>query len=146
MVYLPHKDYFEGILQLRGQYEDVLDWVVAQTKKDQKAVITKEKKVRGGIDLYFSSQRYLTSLAKKLNQQFSGIMKTSSTLHTHKKGDALYRVTVLFHALPIKPGDIITIKGEQVELLKIGNKAHVKNVKTGKKQFVDLDTLIRHVS
>jgi len=143
MVYLPRPDYFEGILQLRGHCDEALEWVVNQVNKDGRAVITKEKKFKNGIDLYFSSQKYLLTLAKKLKSTFGGELKTTSTLHTHKKGDPLYRVTVLFRILPFKPGDTFTIRGKDVELLRVTSKAHVKEIKTGKKFFVDLDELMR---
>jgi len=145
MVYLPRKEYYEGILQLRGPYEDVLVWVMEKTEKDGRAAITKQKKVRGGIDLYYSSQKYLQTLSKKLKDHFGGVMKVSSTLHTHKKGDALYRLTVLFRILPFKPGDTFEYQGEEVEVLRIARKVHVKEIKTGKKKILDLDTVIRVV-
>ena len=71
MLELPHPKYFEGILQLRDCGDEVKKWVYDQVRKDQRALVTKEKKVRGGFDLYFSSQRYLRTLAKRLNEKLT---------------------------------------------------------------------------
>lgn len=144
MIYLPRPDYFEGILQLRDCSQEIVDWVCETTEKDGKAAITKDKKVKGGRDLYFSSQKYLKALGKKLKERFPGIMKTSATLHTKSKtGEDLYRVTILFRFLPFKKGDVIELKGEEVEILTIGKHARVKNVNTGKKENISLEEIAR---
>jgi len=145
MVYFPHAEYFEGILQLRGDYEHVLDWVIKTTAKEKKAVITKEKKVRGGLDLYYSSQRYLQALGKKIGKRFLGIMKVSVKLHTKSRitSKELYRVTVLFRALPFRLGDVIDLYDEQFQIINAGSIAVIKNVKSGKKIKVSLQELER---
>jgi NMD protein affecting ribosome stability and mRNA decay len=138
-------DYFEGILQVRGEDEKLLEWIHNRIISDGKARIAKEKKVRNGVDLYVSDQHYLQNLGRKIKERFPGILKVSKRLHTVDKMTSknLYRVTVLFKVLPFKRGDIITIHGEQVEILNIGHKAQIKNVKSGAKRDIDLDTLSR---
>lgn len=143
MAHIPHPNYFEGILQLRGEYEEVLQWLLKRTKEDDRAAITKHQRVGDGIDLYFTSQRYLQILAKQIKMRFAGIMKLSSTLHTQKKGQDLYRITVLFRVFPFKIGDIVTLQGERIQILGLTSKAHVKEVDTGKKKYVSLELLTR---
>ena len=96
--------YFEGILQLRETTDEIANWVRNKVQKDAKAVITKEKPVTNGIDLYFNDQHYLQSLGKKLKLQFGGTLTISRRLHTVHKitSKLLYRVSVLYKPLPFK--------------------------------------------
>lgn len=142
MVTIPHAKYYEGIMQLRDCEVEVVAWVRQRTRKDDRALITKEKKVRGGIDLYFSSQKYLRTIGKKLSETFAGEYKTTRTLHTRSKmGRELYRVTVLFRQYPFKKGDTLEYCEEKFEVLSFGNQVYVKNLGTGKKSHIKLDVL-----
>ena len=143
MIYMPHEDYFEGILQIRDGNEELYEWIRKKVKRDKKAMLGKEKKVRGGKDFYFSSQHYLRAFAKKLNSTFPGILKISATLHTRKKDKDLYRITAFFRPLQFKKGDVITLQGEKVEVMRIGARAQIKNLETGKRKDVSLDVLLR---
>jgi NMD protein affecting ribosome stability and mRNA decay len=137
------KDYFEGILQIRYGNPELLKWVHARIKADGRALVAKEKKVTNGVDVYISSQHYLQNLGRQIKKRFIGILKVSRRLHTTDKmtSKLLYRVTVLFKVLPFKRGDIVTLHGEQVEVLNIGNRAQVKDIKSGAKKDVDLEFL-----
>jgi NMD protein affecting ribosome stability and mRNA decay len=138
-------DYFEGILQIRNGSKELLAWIHHKIAADGKARVAKEKKVRNGTDLYISDQHYLQNLGRKIKEKFSGILKVSKRLHTVDKMTSkhLYRVTVLFKTLPFKRGDIVTVHGEQMEILSIGQKAQVKHIKSGAKKEIDLETLSR---
>ena len=139
------KDYFEGILQIRGGSPELLSWVHNTIKADGRARVAKEKKVKNGVDVYISDQHYLQNLGRQLKKKFTGILKVSKRLHTTDKmtSKLLYRVTVLFKVLPFKRGDIVTLHGEQVEILNIGNRAQVRDVKSGAKRDIDLELLRR---
>ena len=142
MIQIPHKEYYEGIMQLRDCGKEVVEWVKNRTKKDARALITKEKKVRGGIDLYFTSQRYLRTIGKKLSETFEGEYKTTRTLHTRSKtGRDLYRVTVLFRQYPFKKDDKIKYCDEEFQILKFGNQVHVQNLQTGRKSYLKFEKL-----
>jgi len=142
MIEIPHHNYYEGIMQLRDCDKEVVEWVKQRTKKDARALITKEKKVRGGIDLYFTSQKYLRTIGKKLSETFAGEYKTTRTLHTRSRtGKDLYRVTVLFRQYPFKKGDKLKYVDEEYEVLSFGNQVYVKNLNTGKKSHIKLEDL-----
>ncbi len=143
MKEIPHKDYFEGILQIRNETKELLTWVRNRVKKDQKAVITKEKKVKGGVDMYFSDQHYLRAIAKKINQTFTGILKVTATLHTRKKGDDLYRITAFFKLLPFKKGDKFILYGDEIEIISLDSRARIKILSTGKRKDVSLEELLK---
>jgi len=139
-------DYFEGVMQIRDGNKELMDWIHDRVRKDKKAKIAKEKKVRGGVDLYMSDQHYMQSLGKKMKTRFSGILKVTRRLHTQDRmtSKQVYRVTVFFKPLAIKRGEVVTFQGEKVEILRIFSKrAQIKNVKTGEKREVDLERLLR---
>ncbi len=147
MQLLKHADYYEGILQLRNPSTELINYVKRKISNDQKAVISKEKKVGNGLDLYLSSQHYLQSLGKDLKKRFSGFSKTSQKLHTVSKGTGkrLYRVTVLFRLLKFKKGDLVKIGGEEFRILAVNKKAFVKNTRTGKKEQYTLEMVDKYV-
>lgn len=140
-----HRDYFEGILQIRNPNKELLDWIRNRVLAQKRAFISKEKTVKNGIDLYMSSQHYLQNLGKQLQEKFKGILKTSKRLHTVDKvtSKLLYRVNVLFKPFPYKRGDIITLYGEQVQIMQIGKRVQIKNMQTGKKTTVPIESLVR---
>ena len=51
-----HPEYYEGILQLRDCSDEIINWVRKTVEKEKRAKISKDKKVKGGRDLYFSDQ------------------------------------------------------------------------------------------
>ena len=135
--------YFEGILQLRETPDEIANWVRNKVQKDAKAVITKEKPVTNGIDLYFNDQHYLQRLGKTLKLQFGGTLTISRRLHTVHKitSKLLYRVSVLYKPLPFKRGDIIDVHGEQAIVLAVGSKVQIRYLSSSKKDVISADRL-----
>ena len=90
--------YFEGILQLRNPNEECMNFVMNQFKKNDKVWIAKVEKLKTGIDLYVSSNRFILSLGKKLKKSFKGELKTSRKHHTQNRltSRKVYRVTVCY--------------------------------------------------
>src|SRR3989344_3429960 len=78
-------DYFEGILQLRDIDEEVVDFVKRQTAKRNDVRISRIAKVRNGLDMYFTSQKYLRALGKKLQEHFKGEMVMSPQLRSEER-------------------------------------------------------------
>ncbi|RMD58625.1 hypothetical protein D6825_00135, partial [Candidatus Woesearchaeota archaeon] len=107
--------------------------------------IAKIKKVKGGLDLYLSDNKYLIALGKKLRERFPGIVKVSRRLHTTERmsGKLLYRVTVLFRSTKYGPGDEIEYQGERYKILRITDKAHLKSLESGKRKSISLEALLR---
>jgi len=138
-----HKDYYEGVLQLRNPNNEIIEFIDNQIKKRADVFITKEKRVNNGIDFYITSQKYLQAIGKKLKKQFSGELKISSKLHTKSRQTSknLYRVHVLFRVANCNIGDILNFKGDSVKILKMGKKILAKNIKTGKKLSINYKDL-----
>jgi NMD protein affecting ribosome stability and mRNA decay len=89
--------YYEAKLQLRHYNKEVLDFVIKQLKENN-VKIGKEVKLKTGIDLYLSSRKFTTQIAKKLKRRFKGTVKVSKKLFSFDKlkSKKVYRVTVCF--------------------------------------------------
>ena len=130
------KDYFEGTLQLRNPSKEVVSFLKKQISKAQKGVfIAREIKVKGGIDYYMSSQKFMQAVSKKLQSSFGGEVKITRKLFTVKRltSKKVYRLTVLFRLPSFKKGDIIKVKGKEVKVKSMGRKILCADIKTGKK-------------
>jgi len=137
--------YFEGVLQFRGCSDEVLDWAHDEIMRAGRARIAKVKEVKGGIDVYLSSQHYMQSLGRKLQQRFGGILKVTSKIHTRDpvRSKDVHRLTVLFRQLPFKKGSVVKYKGEQWKVLATGSQVLMQNVSSGKKIRLRAEKLIR---
>lgn len=132
---LPHKDYFEGVLQLRNPNDEVIGFIKKKIGERKDVFVTKEKSVKDGIDIYLSSQRFLRALGKKLSDNFCGILKESRHLHTRKRitSKDVYRVNVLFKLIDIKKGGVIDYRGEKIRVKSIGKIITGVDIKSGKR-------------
>ena len=131
-----HKNYFEGILQLRSPSKEAIDFIKNETAKE-KQIITKEEKVGNGIDYYFASKRFLRNMGYRLQNAFNGELKLSARLHTRNRQTSkdVHRLNVLFRVSTLKKGDSIDYKGEKIRIVAIGKKILGKN---GKGQKITL--------
>jgi nonsense-mediated mRNA decay protein 3 len=93
-----HSLYFEAIIQLRPLKEEVFNFIVNHIDNRNDCEITQTKKLKTGIDIYVTSQKFARALGKKLKKTFKGTLKSTRSLHTQSRqtGKRLYRVTVLF--------------------------------------------------
>jgi len=142
---LARPNYYQGILQLRDVNHEITDFVHNQIKKRNDVAVTKTVRYPNGLDLYLTSQKFITILGKKLRESFGGELKVSSKLHTrNRQGQDLYRVNALFRLSKYKKGDVIrTRSGEQVRLIQVGKKIFGKSIKTGKKITIKSSDLPR---
>lgn len=138
-----HNQYFEGTLQLRNPTDEIIRFIREDVKKSG-VFISKEIKLKKGIDFYISSQRFLRNLGIKLKKRFGGQLKMSRRIYSVSRvtSKSIYRVTVLFRPIPFKCRDIIIYRGEQVRIKSIGKKVSVQNIKTGKRFQIDFDDIL----
>src|SRR3989338_3426183 len=96
-IKLPRANYYQGILQLRNIDTEILHFIKNQITKRNDVCATKIVKHEDGIDIFLSSQKFITMVGKKLKESFGGQLKIASRLHTKsKQGKDLFRVNVLF--------------------------------------------------
>ena len=137
-----HKDYFEGILQLRSPIKEVEEFIDYYNEKND--IISAIKKVRNGTDYYFISQKRLISFGNLLKRKFTGVLKLSRSIHTRDNQTCkdVYRISVLFRCYDTKLGKTVLYKGDKCIITKIGKKVNIKNKINGNKfrvSFEDLD-------
>jgi len=128
-----HSNYFEGTLQLRNTTDDVLKYVLAAANR-KKVGIARTEKIKTGIDLYVTSNKFLQIMGKELQQKFGGEVKLSKKLHSVSKNTSkkLYRGTVLFRMPNFKKGDTISYKGQGAVVVSIEKKILLR-LESGKK-------------
>jgi len=139
---MAHNQYYEGILQLRNPNKEVITYIKNCCNKEGVG-ITKIIKQKTGFDYYITSRKFLKKIGKNLQQQFKGQLKMSPKLFSRNRltSKNIYRLNVLFKLFPLKKGDSINYKGENLKIIKIGNKILAQNTKTGKKDWIDYDSL-----
>ncbi|MDO8740836.1 MAG: NMD3-related protein [Candidatus Woesearchaeota archaeon] len=140
-----NENYYEGVLQLRNPTEEIISFVKAQInrEKSERIFVAKAVDVEKGVDLYLSNNGFLISLGKRLKKHFRGELLITTRLFTMDRltSKEVHRVSVKFTPAAIKKGDIITYKGEKVEIMGTGKKISAKNIKTGKKMMLDFGKL-----
>ncbi|MBU1974316.1 MAG: hypothetical protein KKH52_02885, partial [Nanoarchaeota archaeon] len=131
-----HPSYFEATLQLRECSPEVYDFVEKEVNRSG-LKIAKTKKVNNGFDYYTSDNGLTRALGKKLQSRFGGNLIVTATLHTQKKNDQLYRVTVMFREAGFNKGDNVDYEGESYLVKLMGGKdIFLQHTKTGKKVHV----------
>src|SRR3989344_8751765 len=93
--------YFEAIMQLRPYDDAVFEFIENDIKrmKNDSIFISRVEKLKTGIDIYISSQKYARSLGQKMQRAFRDwtvlITKKFQTVSRFQSKD-LYRATILF--------------------------------------------------
>ena len=83
--------YYEGIIQLRGDPEQVRRWAnILYSALWKKSFVSKVEELKEGIDLYFGSSRE----ALKVVKDFGLPYKLSRKLYGMKEGKRVYRLTI----------------------------------------------------
>ena len=132
--------YFEGILQLRNPTQEVVEyvWNEVDKKVNQHVYIQKAVRVNTGLDYYMTSNKFLKTLGKKLQERFGGELKFSAKLFSKDKQTSkeLYRLTVMFRLPQFCVGEEVQFKGDKFLVKSIGKKVFLKSVKSGKKVII----------
>lgn len=138
----PHLNpqYYQGILQVRNPNKDVISFIRAEFDKEKTARIAKEAKVRGGLDIYSSSNKFSRKLGRKLTQKYGGEVKESAKLFSRDKitSKNIYRLNVLYRVPEFIKGDVISVSdGGKAKVIKFGSQIKTKivgiDLETGKK-------------
>jgi NMD protein affecting ribosome stability and mRNA decay len=134
-------EYFEGVIQLRGEgqnFDDAYAFLKKEISKvnDKGMYINKEVTMKKGVDLYITSQRRLPKIIESVYKQFGGTMKISEQLFTHNRQTSkdLYRVNAYLLLPSFGVRDVIAIKKDFIQVTSVNGKKVVgTSLKTGKK-------------
>jgi len=131
-VHGKHSEYYEAILQLRNVADEVIDFVDKEIGK-KNIFVAKAIPVTNGHDYYLGNANLTKNLGKTLQEKYGGEFTVTATLFTRKEGRPVYRLTVLFRAMPFKKGDQVEYHDEIYNVLLSGKKVMLQHTKTGKK-------------
>lgn len=121
---LAKSTYFEGFLQLRNPKDHVIEYIERAVQKQPDVFITKAEDVRGGIDFWFTDQKYLQPFVHELKKKFGGTVKTVSKLHTydHQRSKKVYRLTCLLRLPSFDRGDVIETSDRLIKISRMGSR------------------------
>lgn len=92
--------YFEGILQIRNPKDEVIEYIKKELEKvkDKGIYANNVIEVKGGIDFYMSSKKYLRKLGREIKKRFPGTHNESPQLFSRNNltSKDIYRLNVLF--------------------------------------------------
>ena len=86
-------DYYEAILQIRGDVDRTVDFLTDQLEMERS--VYKVEKVGNGIDIYLDDSHLASIISKKLRNKFKAKIKSSFKLYTRKQGKDIYRSTIV---------------------------------------------------
>ncbi len=138
--------YYEAILQVRAdgrnpssdEEQEIIRFVeerVGRTGTGD-AFVTKVEPVRGGIDFYLSSHDLGKNLAKEIKAMHGGTVSVSPRLYGQMDGKEVYRTTHLVRLPRYRIGDVARIGGRLYEVLGLGFKPLLRDLKTGERRSV----------
>ncbi len=132
--------YFQGIIQLRNPNEAIIDFLRRElaANRHKHIFVGQEKKVKNGIDLYVSSNKFAINVGRKMYNAFGGVLKINEKIHTldRQSGKDLYRVSVLFRPLDCVKGDVIVVGKKIIRVTDIGRKLTGVNLLSGKHEVI----------
>ena len=136
MAEINANNYYEGILQLRDCTSEVVAFARKRIESESGVWIAKEAKVKGGMDFYLSSNKFLKKMGKILALRFSGIVKSTSKLHTEDRQSSkkVYRGTILFRMPSFQKGDVGVFRGDECKVISVADQVVLKNTKSGQKK------------
>lgn len=115
--------YFEGILQLRNQRDEIIEYIRKEAKKQESKGIhlNKETVMKNGVDFYLTSQKFVQTLGTKLQNAFGGRLKISAHHFSRNKQTSkeIYRVNVSYTPPEFIKGDVIKITNKTEKIIKV---------------------------
>jgi nonsense-mediated mRNA decay protein 3 len=123
--------YHEAILQIRPNKKSTAHEIVQirqfiegfivtlQEQGHRTLFIADVEETHGGIDFYLSDKQAGSTIAKKVQEKYGGVITTSSKNTGMKDGKQLYRVTYLLRLPPYRQNDFVKYNGEYFYILSI---------------------------
>lgn len=94
---LQNSKYYEAVLQIRPYSESIVNYVKYVVSQRKDVFITKEEKLKEGVDFYITSKIYAMALLSNIKSKFKGDTKITNELFSQRKdGKKIFRSTLLF--------------------------------------------------
>jgi NMD protein affecting ribosome stability and mRNA decay len=138
-----HPKYFEGILQLRNPTQQIIDFVADTVDSKSDVWIARTVKQKDGVDIFLSSNKFLREIGRMLKTKFHGELLESKRIFTRNSYTSkdVYRGCILFKHYDVKKGDILTIRGDEIEVLGVGKYIMGRYVSNHQKVRLKFDQL-----
>ncbi|HIH70319.1 60S ribosomal export protein NMD3 [Methermicoccus shengliensis] len=144
--------YFEAVVQVRSyarspteaeleRVRHTVDVLFSRLREkgERLAFLTKEERVRGGIDLYVGSAKAAKKLCTEVLSQMGGTLTTSSTLAGRRDGRDVYRITYALRLPGLSAGDVVSYKGEPHVVVGVRDRVHLEPLYGRGSRHVPLD-------
>jgi len=134
--------YYEGIVQVRAEGRELSEDELEQVSKIVRTILAKpsklvgsflsrEERVRGGLDFYVGSNSLARTLAKEIQSNLGGEVSSSRKIYGRKEGKEVYRVTFLIRLPKYSLGDVLLLKNELVQVVRMGPSIGVVSLTDG---------------
>ncbi len=128
-----HEEYFEAVLQLRNESEEIVEDVVERARD----VLAWAEPVTNGVDVYLQDQNRAKRLAHALRDEYGGEVRISSSLFTEdsQTSERVYRLTATVRFPDISVGDYIVVNdtlyrvdglGKDVKVWDVAHEKHTR--------------------
>jgi len=144
--------YYESVVQVRAEGREPTDeetdralehayGIAGRDYSDRDTFVTKTEEVRGGLDVYMSTNRSGMQVARRLVDEFGGGYTDSATLVGERDGEELYRVTYAVSLPEFTEGDIVGSDGDAVLVVSgdEGDGLRGIDLATGERRAVDTE-------
>lgn len=142
-----HAEYFEGILQMRGIDQEILNYVQKRiTNANAQVPTCVSHGTKFDIDYSVSDRRLIHKIGVELKAKFGGFVKESAQLFSrnHMTSKNVYRLNVFYKTHDVKRGHVIEIEElhEPYEVIGyLGDRLIVEGLHTKKKNHINVEKI-----
>lgn len=142
-----HAEYFEGMIQLRGIDQDILDYVQKRiTNANAQVPTCINHGTKFDIDYSVSDRRLIHKIGVELKAKFGGFVRESAQLFSrnHMTSKNVYRLNVFYKTHDVKRGHVIEIEElhEPYEVIGyLGDRLIVESLYTRKKNHINVEKI-----
>ena len=142
-------NYFEAVMQLRGDNHDLLQEGVNYLQeriaglRQRGLFVNKIDEFENGFDLYLTSNKLAQVIGREMLDYYGGKLIVSPRLFSknHQTSRELFRVNVLVELPAFARGDFIIYKDRVWQAEKSARKIKLVDMQSGSSEYVDYDKL-----
>lgn len=136
--------YFEAIVQVRkeggsltGEEIEISDRIaLSEAVVEGRNYLARREILHGGLDYYLGDKSRATAIARRLAEQFDGLVDTSYTLMGMRDGQEVYRNTVLVRIPAYAKHDFVELEGQLYQVMETGKRVTLCALDTGERRHL----------
>lgn len=129
--------YFEGILQFRGDNKEIIDFIKSDLKKHESKGVHCNNiiRIKQGYDFYITNKKYINRLGQRLVEQFGGECQANEQLFSRDKlrSKDLFRINMHYKQPEYLKGQIIIKDNSPIKIVNVSKKISGINLKNDTK-------------